>query len=61
MLCIMNNSVKIKYNFFPVRKKNHHKNLIIFHRAKKVIDFSHVVNIVEDVVNQMYNYSLYTT
>ena len=26
---IMNNSVKIKYNFFPVRKKNHHKNLII--------------------------------
>ena len=29
MLCIMNNSVKIKFNFFPVRKKNHHKNLII--------------------------------
>ena len=26
---IMNNSVKIKFNFFPVRKKNHHKNLII--------------------------------
>ena len=26
---IMNNSVKIKYYFFPVRKKNHHKNLII--------------------------------
>ena len=24
---IMNNSVKIKFNFFPVRKKNHHKNL----------------------------------